>query len=79
MWSPSRTKKLQSLTKRVAALNRFISKATDKCLPFLDSLKGNKSFCGMTRASKHLERSKNTWASRYYFQSLLMVNRSSFT
>ena len=28
------TKEIQSLTRRVAALNRFVSKATDKCLPF---------------------------------------------
>ena len=27
-------KEVQSLTRRVAALNRFVSKATDKCLPF---------------------------------------------
>ena len=44
MRSPSKTKEVQSLTGRVAALNRFISKATDKCLPFFDSLKGNKRF-----------------------------------
>ena len=44
MRSLSRTKEVQSLTGRVAALNRFISKATDKCLPFFDSLKGNKRF-----------------------------------
>ena len=44
MGSPSRTKEVQSLTEKVAALNRFISKATDKCLPFFDSLKGNKRF-----------------------------------
>ena len=44
MWLPSRTKEVQSLTERVAALNRFISKATDKCLPFFDALKDNKRF-----------------------------------
>ena len=44
MPSPSKTKEVQSLIGRVAALNRFISKATDKCLPFFESLKGNKSF-----------------------------------
>ena len=32
-------KEIQSLTKRVAALNRFVSKATDKCLPFFKVLK----------------------------------------
>ena len=40
----SKTKVVQSLTRRVATLNRFISKATDKCLPFSDSLKGDKRF-----------------------------------
>ena len=44
MLSLSKTTEVQSLTGRVAALNRFISKATDKCLPFFESLKGNKRF-----------------------------------
>ena len=30
---------VQSLTRRVAALNRFVSKATDKCLPFFKILR----------------------------------------
>ena len=33
------TKEVQSFTRRVAALNRFISKATDKCLAFFKTLK----------------------------------------
>ena len=32
-------KEVQSLTGKVVALNRFVSKATDKCLPFFKSLK----------------------------------------
>ena len=32
-------KEIQSLTERVAALNRFVFKATDKCLPFFKVLK----------------------------------------
>ena len=37
---PSRNiKEVQSLTERVAALNRFVFKATDKCLPFFKVLK----------------------------------------
>ena len=36
---PQSIKKVQSLTGRVAALNRFVSKATDKCLPFFKVLK----------------------------------------
>ena len=32
-------KEVQSLTGRVAALNRFVSKAIDKCLPFFKILR----------------------------------------
>ena len=39
MKPPQNTKKIQSLTGRVAALNRFVFKATDKCLPFFMVLK----------------------------------------
>ena len=39
MCSPKTTKKVQSLTGRVAAFNRFVSKTTDKCLPFFKTLK----------------------------------------
>ena len=36
---PRTIKEMQSLIGRVAALNRFVSKATDKCLPFFKTLK----------------------------------------
>ena len=39
MSSPKMVKEVQSLIGRVAALNRFVSKATDKCLPFFKMLK----------------------------------------
>ena len=39
MEPPRNIKDVQSLTGRVAALNRFVLKATDKCLPFLKVLK----------------------------------------
>ena len=39
MSSPKMIKEVQSLTGRVAALNRFVFKATDKCLPFFKTLK----------------------------------------
>ena len=32
-------KEVQKLTGRIAALNRFVSRATDKCLPFFKTLK----------------------------------------
>ena len=39
MSSSKMVKEVQSLTGRVAALNRFISKVMDKCLPFFKTLK----------------------------------------
>ena len=39
MVSPKTVKELQRLTGRVAALNKFVSKAIDKCLPFFKVLK----------------------------------------
>ena len=39
---PSNIKKVQRLTGRIAALSRFVSKASDKCQPFFQVLK--KSF-----------------------------------
>jgi hypothetical protein len=39
MKSPKTTKQLQQLTGRLAALNRFISRSTDKCLPFFKILR----------------------------------------
>ena len=39
MKPPRNIKEVQSLTRQVVALNRFVSKATDKCLPFFKVLK----------------------------------------
>ena len=39
MEPPRNIKEVQSLTGRVAALNRFVSTTTDKCLPFFKVLK----------------------------------------
>nr|XP_023884357.1 uncharacterized protein LOC111996604 [Quercus suber] len=39
MTSPKSVKEVQKLTGRIAALNRFVSRATDKCLPFFKTLK----------------------------------------
>ena len=39
MKPPQNVKEVQSLTGRVAVLNRFVSKATDKCLPFFRVLR----------------------------------------
>ena len=37
--SPRTVKEVQKLTDKIAALNRFVSRATDKCLPFYKTLK----------------------------------------
>ncbi|CAL9021053.1 unnamed protein product, partial [Prunus brigantina] len=42
MTIPTKVKDIQSLTGHVAALTRFISKATDRCAPFFKALKGSK-------------------------------------
>ncbi|CAL9020954.1 unnamed protein product [Prunus brigantina] len=42
MTIPKKVKDIQSLTGHVAALTRFISKATDRCAPFFKALKGSK-------------------------------------
>ena len=42
MAPPRNTKEMQCLNGKVAALNRFVSRATNKCLPFFRTLK--KSF-----------------------------------
>ncbi|KAL5835807.1 hypothetical protein ACOSQ3_015358 [Xanthoceras sorbifolium] len=42
--SPKSIKDVQKLTGRLAALNRFISKSSEKCKPFFDALRKSKSF-----------------------------------
>ena len=37
--SSKTVKEMQSLTRQVAAFNRFVSKATDKCLPYFKVLR----------------------------------------
>lgn len=39
MTSPKTVKEVQKLTGRIVALNRFVSKATEKCLPIFKTLK----------------------------------------
>ena len=39
MAPPKSAKEVQSLNGKVATLNRFVSRATDKCLPFFKELR----------------------------------------
>ena len=56
MTPPRTTKEVQSLTRRVAALNRFVSRATDKCLPFFKTLR--KAFAWTDECQKSFEELK---------------------
>ena len=47
---PRTVKEVQSLNGKIAALNRFVSKATEKCLPFFRTLR--KSFEWMDECQK---------------------------
>ena len=49
-------KEVQSLTRRVAALNRFVSRAMDKCLPFFKTLR--KAFTWTDECQKSFEELK---------------------
>ncbi|KAK1399685.1 hypothetical protein POM88_009548 [Heracleum sosnowskyi] len=44
MRSPHNIKEVQSLTGRIAALNRFVSKSSDKCREFFAAIKKGKNF-----------------------------------
>ncbi|KAM2992639.1 hypothetical protein FF2_044828 [Malus domestica] len=44
MKEPVTSKYIQSLTGKVVALTRFISKATDRCAPFFKAFKGSKKY-----------------------------------
>ena len=39
MQSPSNTKEIQRLTRRIPALSRFVSRSNDKCQPFFQVMK----------------------------------------
>ena len=39
MKSPKIVKEVQKLIRRIVAFNRFVSKVTDKCMPFFKNMK----------------------------------------
>ena len=53
---PKTTKEIQRLTGRVTVLNRFVSRSTDKCLPFFKTLK--KAFTWMNECQQAFEELK---------------------
>ena len=52
--SPKTVKEVQSLTRKVATLNRFISRATDKYMPFFKVLKKAFQWTDECEEGKHL-------------------------
>lgn len=54
--SPKNVKEVQSLNGKVVALNKFVSRATDKCLPFFRTLK--KSFEWTVKCQQAFEQLK---------------------
>ena len=57
MASPKTVKEVQKLTGRIATLNKFIPRATDKCLPFFKVLK--KAFQWTNECEEALTKLKN--------------------
>ena len=57
MASPKTVKEVQKLTRMIAALNRFISKEIDKCLPFFKTLK--QAFTWMEECEKAFQELKH--------------------
>ena len=56
MAPPRNVKEVQSLNGKIAALNRFVSRVTDKCLPFFRTLK--RSFEWTTECQQAFEKLK---------------------
>ena len=58
MRPPRRGKEVQKLTGCIAALNRFVSRSTDKCLPFFNALRGSKEFAWTDECERAFEELK---------------------
>ncbi|KAM2305121.1 hypothetical protein ACFXTH_024738 [Malus domestica] len=69
MKEPVTSKDIQSLTGKVAALTRFISKATDRCAPFFKALKGNKKYITWTEECAKAFRNLKEYMSKAHLLS----------
>ncbi|CAA0835316.1 Unknown protein, partial [Striga hermonthica] len=67
---PTSVKGVQALTGRLDALNRFISKSTDRCKPFFEAIKKEKHFKWTEECQKALISIKETLASLPTLQKL---------
>ena len=65
---PRTVKKVQSLNGKIAALNRFVSRAMDRCLPF---------FCTLRRSFKWTDECQTTFDNlKTYISSSLLLSSS---
>ena len=64
---PKSLKDIEKLTRRVAALGKFISRSTEKCLPFYNLLRGNKKFVWEKKCEEAFEKFKE-----YLSKSLIL-------
>ncbi|KAM1696491.1 hypothetical protein ACFXTN_028015 [Malus domestica] len=68
------SKDIQSLTGNVAALTRFISKATDRCAPFFKALKGSKKYIAWTDECVEAFKNLKDYMSKAFLLSKPEVN-----
>ena len=71
MKSPTKIKDIQSLTGRVAALNRFIARATDRSLPFFKALKKLAGFSWMDDCERSFQELKAYMGKAYVLSKAL--------
>lgn len=76
MQSPRMVKEVQRLTGRVAALNRFISRSTDKCLPFFKVLR--QTFEWTTKSEEAFQQLKQCMANPPSFHRQSRASPSSY-
>ncbi|KAM2481839.1 hypothetical protein PS1_005304 [Malus domestica] len=69
MKEPVTSKDIQSLTGKVAALTRFISKTTDRCAHFFKALKGNKKYITWTEECAKAFRNLKEYMRKAYLLS----------
>ncbi|GFS37212.1 hypothetical protein Acr_00g0050680 [Actinidia rufa] len=69
MRSPRNIREVQQLTGRVTALNRFVSKSADKCLPFFKILRKNQAFQWSEESKNAFRQLKEYLGPRLYSRS----------
>ncbi|XP_048596410.1 uncharacterized protein LOC106364989 [Brassica napus] len=67
--SPKNSREVRRLTGCIAALNRFISRSTDKCLPFYELLRGNKRFVWDEKCEEAFNQLKHYLTTPQYYRS----------